>query len=151
MVRLLLYSNDIDIEGLVAVTSTWLRNSVHPESIRKVLKGYAQVRDKLLRVDKRYPEASYLESLVGEHVVKYGMEGVGEKWDSSGSNMLIAAVDKDDERPIHVCLWGGANCLAQALWRIKKDRSEEEVKKFASKIRVYGISDQVGHPVIGVR
>ena len=33
MVRLLLYSNEIDIEGLIAVTSCWLREDVYPESI----------------------------------------------------------------------------------------------------------------------
>lgn len=114
-VRLLLYSNEIDIEGLVAVTSTWLRFAVHPEGVRTVIKGYAKVHDKLLKLDKRYPTAESLEALVGEGVVKYGMEGVGEDFDSTGSKMLIEAVDRvdPDGRPLHVALWGGANCLAQ--------------------------------------
>jgi len=30
MVRLLVYSNQYDIEGLVATTSTWMRNRVRP-------------------------------------------------------------------------------------------------------------------------
>src|ERR1043166_7061043 len=34
MVRLMLYTNEMDIEGLVATTSTWLRNKVNPETIR---------------------------------------------------------------------------------------------------------------------
>ena len=113
--RLLLYSNEIDIEGLVAVTSTWLRFAVHPEGIQKVLKGYSMVYDKLAAIDQRYPTADHLRQLVGEHVVKYGMEGVGKEHDSRGSQRLIEAVDKADPdgRPLHVCLWGGANCLAQ--------------------------------------
>ena len=41
-----------------------------------------------------------------------------------------------------VVAWGGTNCLAQALWRVKKDRSEEELDRFVSKLRVYTISDQ---------
>ena len=41
LVRLLLYANEIDIKGIVATTSCWLKNSVHPESINKVLSAYA--------------------------------------------------------------------------------------------------------------
>jgi hypothetical protein len=51
-------------------------------------------------------------------------------------------VDEDDPRPVWVPIWGGANCLTQALWKVQQTRSDEEVKKFADKIRVYTISDQ---------
>lgn len=80
-----------------------------------MIRGYDEVREKLLRVDTNYPEASALMNLVGESVAKYGMEGVGEGFDSDGSERLIRAVDRRDEkgRPLHVALWGGANCLAQ--------------------------------------
>ena len=33
LVRLLLYSNEIDIEALVAATSTWQKTAVHPETM----------------------------------------------------------------------------------------------------------------------
>lgn len=39
-------------------------------------------------------------------------------------------------------LWGGANVLAQALLNIKKSRLEDELAKFAAKLRNYAISDQ---------
>ena len=39
-------------------------------------------------------------------------------------------------------LWGGANTLAHAVWKVWKTRSEAEFAKFISKLRVYGISDQ---------
>ena len=32
LVRLLIYSNEIDIEGLVATTSTWQEDAMHPET-----------------------------------------------------------------------------------------------------------------------
>jgi cellulose-binding protein len=32
LVRLLLYSNELDIEALIASTSTWQRNALHPET-----------------------------------------------------------------------------------------------------------------------
>jgi hypothetical protein len=51
-------------------------------------------------------------------------------------------VDKDDDRPVWVTVWGGANTLAQALWKVKQTRTLEQLQKFVSKIRVYTISDQ---------
>ena len=33
LVRLLLYSNPIDIKGLVAITSRWLKSEINPGSI----------------------------------------------------------------------------------------------------------------------
>lgn len=73
------------------------------------------MRQNLLLVDAKYPETWALMDLVGECVAKYGMEGVGEDCDSDGSERLIRAVDRKDknDRPLHVALWGGANCLAQ--------------------------------------
>src|SRR6187549_2387107 len=41
MVRLMLYSNEIDIEGLIATTSTWLKDYPQPEYLRAVLDAYA--------------------------------------------------------------------------------------------------------------
>jgi hypothetical protein len=41
-----------------------------------------------------------------------------------------------------ISVWGGANCLAQALWKIKQTRSAEAVKRFVEKLKVYTISDQ---------
>jgi Protein of unknown function (DUF1593) len=35
LVRFLLYSNEFDVEGMAAVTSTWLRDKVHPELIEE--------------------------------------------------------------------------------------------------------------------
>jgi len=51
-------------------------------------------------------------------------------------------VDRPDPRPVWVSIWGGANCLAQALYKVKNTRSQEELTKFVKKIRVYTISDQ---------
>jgi hypothetical protein len=62
--------------------------------------------------------------------------------DSPASELLIKAVDKDDPRPVWVADWGGPNVLAQALWKVRKTRSAEQLAGFISKIRVYTISDQ---------
>src|SRR6202008_3670063 len=34
MVRLLVYANQFDVEGLIATTSTWMKNAVRPDVIR---------------------------------------------------------------------------------------------------------------------
>ena len=44
LVRLLLYSNSIDVEGLIATTSVWQKTRVAPESIRRVIGAYGEVQ-----------------------------------------------------------------------------------------------------------
>jgi hypothetical protein len=73
---------------------------------------------------------------------EFGMEGVGEGKSSEGSRHIISVVDKPDDRPVWISVWGGPNCLAQALWEVKNTRSKEELDSFVSKLRVYTISDQ---------
>lgn len=78
MVRLLLYSNVIDIKGLIATTSTHMRNQVHPESIEKVIRAYGKVKANLAKHEAGYPEAETLLRLVKRGLLEYGMKGIGE-------------------------------------------------------------------------
>ena len=55
MVRLLVYSNEFDIEGLIATTSTWLRKNTREDLIRRQIEAYGQVRDNLLLHAPGYP------------------------------------------------------------------------------------------------
>jgi hypothetical protein len=43
---------------------------------------------------------------------------------------------------VWVSVWGGPNCLAQALWKIQKTRPPAEAEKLYARLRVYTISDQ---------
>ena len=104
--------------------------------------AYGKVRDNLLKHEKGYPSADYLLSVIKEGRPDYGMHAVGKGMDSEGSELIIKAVDRSDSRPVWVLVWGGPNCLAQALWKVKATRSESELKAFVSKLRVYAISDQ---------
>ena len=142
LVRFLTYANQWDVEGLVATTSIHLKNKTAAWRIKEIVQAYGEVRDNLELHVPGYPDAEYLFSVVAEGLPVYGMEGVGELKDSSGSELLIKAVDKDDPRPLWVVVWGGPNVLAQALWKVKHSRSEVEVERFVSKLRVYTISDQ---------
>lgn len=142
MVRFLTYSNNWDVEGLIATTSTHLKNRVAPERIQRIVNAYGLVRDNLLKHENGYPDTNHLLSIIKKGLPEYGMSGIGTGKDSEGSNWIISVVDKQDNRPVWICIWGGANCLAQALWKVKTTRSANELKKFVSKLRVYTISDQ---------
>lgn len=142
LVRLMLYSNEIDIKGIVATNSTHMRDRVVPETIHKVIDAYAQVRDNLLLHAKGYPEADYLHSIVKKGSILYGMKGVGEGKNSEGSNWIIQELQRDDERPLWICAWGGVNVLAQALFQMKSTKSAKEMQWLLKKLRVYTISDQ---------
>lgn len=142
LVRFLTYSNQWDVEALVATTSTHLRDTIADWRIREIVTAYGKVRDNLLLHEKGYPTEAYLKSIIKKGIIKYGMEGVGEGMDSEGSDWLINVVDEDDDRPVWVLAWGGANVLAQALWKVEQTRTKAELIKFIKKIRVYTISDQ---------
>lgn len=142
MVRFLLYSNHWDVEALIATTSVHQRTRTASESIRKLVRAYGQVRDNLLKHEPGYPSEQDLMSIIRDGKALLGMGGVGPGMDSPGSERIIEVVDRDDPRPVWVTVWGGPNCLAQALWKIRATRSPEDAGKFVSKLRVYTISDQ---------
>jgi hypothetical protein len=142
MVRLLLYSNEIDIKGLIATTSVWKKTSVAPESIIKIIQAYGKVQPNLKIHEAGFPDAETLLMKVKQGLPKYGMLGVGDGNDSEGSDWIIKVIEEKDERPLWISVWGGVNTLAQALYKIKNTKSETEEKKSISKLRVYTISDQ---------
>ncbi|QEG34168.1 hypothetical protein Pr1d_14410 [Bythopirellula goksoeyrii] len=142
LVRLLLYANCIDIEAIVATTSVHQKNRVVPESIRRVIKAYGKVHANLQKHDPGYPAAQVLLDRITQGLSEYGMKGVGEGRDSPGSDRIIELLERADERPLWVSVWGGPNALAQSLYKIRETRSAEETKRLINKLRVYTISDQ---------
>jgi hypothetical protein len=139
MVRLMIYSNQIDIEGLVA---TEVVKTVNPDRIKQIVESYGKVRNNLERHETGFPKAEYLQKCISKGIPIGGMDGVGAGKDSPGSELLINTVDKKDARPLWVNVWGGPSVLAQALWKVRNTRSKQELAKFVSKLRVYAISDQ---------
>src|SRR5450631_3849822 len=142
LVRLLMYSNEIDIEGLIATTSTWQKNANHPETMHQLIDAYGLVRPNLLLHAKGWPEAADLSNRVFTGQNAYGMAATGKKKMSEGARAIISAADRDDPRPLWICIWGGANTLAQALIEVRASRTPEQVAKFISKLRINSISDQ---------
>ena len=67
LVRYLLYANEFQTEGLVAVTSTWLPNETHPEAIRDIIRAYGDVVGNLnhhVPQDRPYPSAEELMGVI---------------------------------------------------------------------------------------
>ena len=142
MVRLLTYANQFEVEGLIATTSVHQREKIAAGRIRQIVAAYGKVRDNLEKHEPGYPTADYLQSVIREGRPAYGMAAVGPGMDSPGSDLIIEVVDRDDPRPVWVPVWGGPNCLAQALWKVRATRSPVALDRFVAKLRVYTISDQ---------
>jgi hypothetical protein len=141
-VRLLLYSNELDIEAMIATTSTWQKKATHPETMHQLINAYAQVRPNLLLNAKGWPEAAELTGRVFTGQTAYGVEATGPGKTSDGARAILRAADRDDPRPLWICDWGGANTLAQALMDARASRTPEQLAKLIAKLRVYSISDQ---------
>lgn len=142
LVRLLLYANQIDIEGLIATTSIHQQKKVVPATMHKIIDAYGKVQPNLLKHEAGYPSAGDLHALVKQGLPVFGMLGVGKGKDSEGSDWIIKALEKEDERPLWISVWGGPNTLAQALWKIRETKRKKEADRLIGKLRVYTISDQ---------
>jgi len=141
-VRLLLYSNELDLEAMIATTSTWQKTATHPETMHAIVQAYRQVRPNLLLHAQGWPTADELDRHIFAGQSAYGLAATGEGKASAGSQALMKAIERDDPRPLWVCLWGGANTLAQALMDLRAAHSSAEMERLISRLRVSSISDQ---------
>jgi len=141
LTRFLLYSNEFQIEALIATTSTWQRTATHKEEIHRILDAYSIVEDTLnVHVPSgKFPTADSLRQVTRSGLDGYGMEASRGPL-CEGTKLLIEAVDKADI--IWVLIWGGANVLSQALLEVQRTRTPDELALFTNKLRVYAISDQ---------
>ena len=161
MVRLMAYADLYEIEAII--TSVGWNCDPYPKEwaqyLHRVIEAYRQDVPKLMKrsaqksflpIDterKRqiigyWPSADYINSRAVMGSEHGGIGVIGEGNDSPGSELLIQLADENDPRPIYVAAWGGANTLAQAIWRVKQTRSTAELKQFVRKFRIYTITDQ---------
>ncbi len=144
LVRMLVTSDQIELEGIIVSTSCFrpYQDQSAMDRLNKITDAYGEALPNLQIHSSSYPSVEYIKSISVMGQTGYSMGDVGEGKDSDGSELIIAAVDEDDDRPIWINLWGGGNTLAQALWKVKNTRSEEDVAEFVSKIRVYDVLGQ---------
>lgn len=142
MVRFLLYTNDLDVEGLIASAGTFA-NIARKQNILDILDLYDQVDENLRKHDKRYPTADKLRAVTWQgRDNTWGKpveDIIGEGCDSEASESIIKLVDQPDPKPVWVCIWGGPCDVAQAIWKVQNTRSSAEFDWFISKLRIFMI------------
>lgn len=170
LTRFLLYADQYDIEGLIATSIRIFPEQTHrppdgapqPHYIGEWLEAYERVRPNLLKHSTGWPEANALRAMIrrgaltgrdGPFDIRTGIAGAGSghypleqilgpERDTGGSQHIIKVVDRDDPRPVWICIWGGPSELAQALWRVRNDRGPEGLARFITKLRVYAWGHQ---------
>lgn len=126
MIRFLLYSNEVQVEGLVYSSSQhhWKGDATRPPKRWKA--GPSHIEDALgvydqvyrnLRNHADYPTPAYLRS-------KYRVGNIvyqGDMAASTPGSQLIASVLLDDKPgPVFLQAWGGTNTIARALKDIEE-------------------------------
>lgn len=96
--RFLVYSNEYEVEGMVATTSCWLRDKTREDLIRRDVDAFGQVRDNLLKHATGFPTAEHLLSVTATGHGSFGMAAVGDEKVTAGSRLLI----QTDDRPLWV-------------------------------------------------
>lgn len=161
LVHLLCYADNLEIEGIITSTG-WNCDPYPTQSAAyrdSVVEAYATDVHHLMKrsnqksfvsIDKEngrqkigyWPSAEYIRSRCAMGSQRAGIGVIGKDNDSEGSELIIRLADEKDNRPIWVCAWGGANTLAQAIWKVKQTRTAEQLKAFLHKLRLYTITDQ---------
>lgn len=142
LVRMLLYANEWDIEGIITTSSQyhwqghkWAGNNW----ALPYLKAYAKVYPNLLKHDSHYPspESLQLKYLIGNVSAEGEMDSV-----TPGSQLITnVLLDEKDSRPVWIQAWGGTNTIARALKTIETTHPEK-MAYVASKLRLYLIWEQ---------
>ena len=144
LVRFLLYTNEWDVEGIIANRPvTREGENLNSERtglaiVQRQLKAYDACYGKLKQHDPRYPTADELwkRTVPGyDHV-------------DDGVKLIIDVVDRDDPRPVWFLNWGtdtgaAVSCLKRALDRVLAQRGPEGYARFKSKLRLAS-DDQFG-------
>ena len=169
-IRLLLYANEFDIEGLVYSSSQWHyagdgqgtlftsemgstarrygeRTDLRwpgTEWMQRFIDLYAEVYDNLVEHDPAYPTPAYLRSIVKVGNIEF--EGEMSK-DTEGSDLIKDILLDDNPAPVYLQVWGGTNTIARALKSIEDEyRNTPEwddiYRKVSGKAVIYTILDQ---------
>ena len=141
-VRLLLYSDKLDIKSICITSRLGHGQDIKPEIVINQLNAYREVYPNLKLHSEGFPTPEYLFS-----IVKKGQGdqfNFGKGFETEASDHIINVVDKTNET-VHIAVWGGLRELAQALWNLKETRSQDELAAFCKKIQVHAIGNQDGH------
>ncbi|NLB79962.1 MAG: DUF1593 domain-containing protein, partial [Clostridiaceae bacterium] len=158
LVRLMVYADRFEIEGLIFTTG-WSLSETRDDFLQLIHNAIDAYEKDLPHLMKRsgqsgfledesrqllgyWPSPDYLRQRTMTGSRKRGMEFIGKENVSEGSNWIIKQADEIDDRPLWILVWGGGNTLGQAIWQVQQDRPEKELKAFLHKIPTYAITDQ---------
>ncbi len=112
LVHLLVYSDAIDLEGMIASPYGPARN--RKEHLLKIIDRYAIDFPNLRTYSERYPTPDALRAISKQGGSDSAdLRGFGER--TEGSDWIIRCAHRDDPRPLWLLVWGGIDDLAQAL------------------------------------
>lgn len=141
MIRLLLYSNELEIEGLVYASSRfhWRgdgrgtpfflpeREYSEPQTswrwapgerfIDDAVDAYARSHDSLRRHDARYPAPDALRAVIREGNVDFEGDTSSE---TPGSRLIADVLLDDRPGPVFLQMWAGPSTVARALMSIEE-------------------------------
>ncbi|MHB9006586.1 MAG: nucleoside hydrolase-like domain-containing protein [Limisphaerales bacterium] len=137
LVRFLLYANEWDLEGIIANRPVAREGeNRNPERtglgvVRRLLTAYGQSHSNLARHDPRFPS---LDTLWQRTVAGYNDT-------EEAVNLIVAAVDRPDPRPVWYADWGtdhggSTNNLRRALDRVWRERGSDGYAAFKARLRL---------------
>jgi hypothetical protein len=169
-IRMLLYSNEYNVEGLVVSSSQWhykgdgkgTKFTSEMETTKKLygertelrwpgeqwiydlVDAYGKVYPNLVKHSKDFPTHKYLKDRI--RIGNIDFEGEMEK-DTPGSDFIKAKLLDDDMTPLYLQVWGGTNTIARALKSIEDEykntpKWDQIYKKVCQKAIIYAILDQ---------
>ncbi|WP_082632297.1 DUF1593 domain-containing protein [Algoriphagus resistens] len=169
-IRMLLYANEFQIEGLIYTSSMWhykgdgegtlftsemeMTKNMYGaktdlrwpgvEWMDPLLDAYGEIYPKLSQHAEGFPTADHLRSLV--KVGNIDFEGEMEV-DTEGSDFIKKKLLDDNMEQLYLQVWGGTNTIARALKSIEDEYREKPewesiYKKVTEKAILYAILDQ---------
>jgi hypothetical protein len=137
LVRLLVYANELDIEGIIA-NRRMAREKENLNPVRDglgivqaMIRAYGECHPNLRKHAPGFPTA--------EHLLARTVAGYDDVED--GVNLIIRAVDAPDLRPLWFSNWGtdhgsSESSLKRALDRVLRERGVDGYAKFKSRLRL---------------
>ncbi len=169
-IRMLLYSNEYRIEGLIISSSQWhykgdgkgtkftsemeMTRRLYGERtelrwpgtdwIYDLVEAYRQVYPNLKKHSVNYPTGEYLKSMI--RIGNIDFEGEMKK-NTDGSDFIKMKLLDNTTEPIYLQVWGGTNTIARALKSIEEEYSlkpnwKSIQQKVSKKAILYAILDQ---------
>jgi len=169
-IRMLLYSNEFDLVGLIYSSSQWHykgdeKGTAFTSELEMTAKRYGS------QTSLRWPGTTWMEAFIDKYAAVYGnlkthaggyptpaylrsiirignidFEGEMNK-DTPGSDFIKQILLDADTEPVYIQIWGGTNTVARALKSIEdsyKDKPEwsEVYKRVSAKAILYTVLDQ---------